>query len=677
MMKPRLSLFSILRTALLCGIVSGLINPLDDASAGSAVDEAEAFLDLSLEDLSQVVVTSASRKAQPLADTPAAVFVISAEDIRRSGATNLPEALRLAPGVQVAALGNSKWAVSIRGFADRYSNKLLVLMDGRSLYSPLFSGALWEAQNIPLEIIERIEVIRGPAPLWGANAVNGVINIITQSAKETLGGQAVIAAGSELRADGFVRQGWQVNDETAVRVYAKGQDYGSSRLATGGENVDDWQNGRIGVRLDRHAGTDHLFVEGEIYHSQSSDRVRLPLTTGQNGLADVNQTWRGGYLLSRWERETGPNAGYTMQAYLEQQQHPERLLSAQDIDTFDLEFQQRLAIGEQQDMIWGLGYRRISDHITDSAYIIADPAKRTSHLFSAYLQDDITLADRWRLTLGSRFDHNDYTGFEVQPNVRLLWAPNAHTRIWAAVSRVVRTPSRMDSDGRFWLANAPLGALVQPLPPSFDPDQPVAIILQGNSDFDTERMTGLDVGWRQQWSSTLSLDVAGFYYDYDQLRSVSSSLDFSNPSAITVQQLMQNANDARLYGLELAADWRPDTDWRLQASYSWVNKIGRGDSLAFPPTHQFSLLSTWAFQPAWQWDVWLRYVSAIEDPGYATPAYANLDMRLAWKIQRDLEVSLVGQNLFDQSHPEFASQYIQALPTEIERGVYLKLDVKF
>ncbi|MCP5125277.1 MAG: TonB-dependent receptor plug domain-containing protein [Gammaproteobacteria bacterium] len=229
-MKSRLSLFSIRRNALLFGVVISIISPLDDASAGSAADEAEVFLELSLEELSQVIVTSASRKAQPLADTPAAVFVISADDIRRSGATNLPEALRLAPGVQVAALGNNKWAISIRGFADRYSNKLLVLMDGRSLYSPIFSGVFWEAQNIPLEIIEHIEVIRGPAPLWGANAVNGVINIITESAKETRGGQVVVAGGTELHADGFVQQGWKINDETAVRVYAKAQDYGPSRL---------------------------------------------------------------------------------------------------------------------------------------------------------------------------------------------------------------------------------------------------------------------------------------------------------------------------------------------------------------------------------------------------------------------------------------------------------------
>ena len=676
-MKSRLSLFSIRRNALLFGVVISIISPLDDASAGSAADEAEVFLELSLEELSQVIVTSASRKAQPLADTPAAVFVISADDIRRSGATNLPEALRLAPGIQVAALGNNKWAISIRGFADRFANKLLVLIDGRSIYSPLFSGVFWEAQNIPLEIIERIEVIRGPAPLWGANAVNGVINIITKSAKETRGGQAVVAGGTELRADGFVQQGWKINDETAVRVYAKAQDYGPSRLATGGEGADDWRNERIGMRLDRNVGTDRLLVEGEIYNSQAGDRVLLPSVTGANLLTDFDQTLRGGYLLSRWERQTSQDTGYSLQAYLEQE-HFEHVWLSQDTHTFDLEFQQRFAIGQQQDVIWGLGYRRIDNNIANSAYSTADPTKRTDQLFSVYLQDDITLVpDRWRLTLGSRFDHNDYTGFEVQPNARLLWTPNSHTSVWAAVSRVVRTPSRMDSDGRFWLINAPLGELVQPLPPFLDPDQPVAIILQGSSDFDAERMTGLDVGWRRQWSSALSLDVAGFYYDYDQLRSFSSSLDFSNPPLITVEQLMANESDARLYGLELTADWRPHTDWRLQANYSWIKKMGRGDGLAFPPTHQFSLLSTWAFQPAWQWDVWLRYVSAIEDPGYATPAYANLDMRLAWKVQRDLEISLVGQNLLDQTHPEFASQYIQSVPAEIERGVYLKLDVKF
>ncbi|MCB1918903.1 MAG: TonB-dependent receptor [Candidatus Competibacteraceae bacterium] len=676
-MKSRPSLSSTGRIALLFGMTISFAN-LPNVAAADSVDEAEAFLDLSFEELSQVVVTSASRKAQTLADTAAAVFVISADDIRRSGATNLPEALRLAPGVQVAALGNNKWAISIRGFADRYSNKLLVLMDGRSLYSPIFSGVFWEAQNIPLEIIKRIEVIRGPAPLWGANAVNGVINIITKSTEETLGGQAVVAGGTELRADGFVQQGWKINDETALRVYAKGQDYGPSRLATGGEGVDDWRNERIGVRLDRRAGTDRLLVEGEIYNSQSSDRVLLPSTTGANLLTDFDQTLRGGYLLSRWERETSLNTGYSLQAYLEQQRL-EHIWFDQNTTIFDLEFQQRFAISQQQDVIWGLGYRRISDDTTRTIYVTVDPAKRTDDLFSAYLQDDITLVPgRWRLTLGSRFDHNDYTGFEVQPNVRLLWTPDPRTSIWAAVSRVVRTPSRAESDGNVWLINAPIGEFVQSLPPFVDPDLPIAIILQGSSDFTAERMTGFDIGWRRQHSSTLSMDLAGFYYDYERLRNLSSgSLDLLNPPLITLKRAVENESDARIYGLELSADWRPHADWRLQADYGWINSLGRGDSTASPPTHQFSLLSSWAFHPAWQWDAWLRYVSEVKGSDYTIPAYANLDMRLAWKIQRDLEISLVGQNLFDQTHPELVSRYIRSAPTEIERGVYLKLDVKF
>ncbi|MCP5158663.1 MAG: TonB-dependent receptor [Gammaproteobacteria bacterium] len=671
-------LIAMTQAMLFGGLLLSFVQPFSKTFA-AAVDEVESFLDLSFEELSQVVITSASRKAQTLADTAAAVFVISADDIRRSGATNLPEALRLAPGVQVAALGNNKWAISIRGFADRYSNKLLVLMDGRTLYSSMLSGVFWEAQNIPLENIEHIEVIRGPAPLWGANAVNGVINIITKSTEETLGGQAVVATGTELRAEGFVRQGWKINDDTAMRVYAKAQDYGSSQMVAGGQNADDWQNERAGFRLEHAQGMDQWLVEGEVYHNQAGDRILLPLPTGLNALKNFDQRMHAGYLLSRWKRQISATDEYSLQAYFEHQSL-EHVWLTQDTDTLDMEFQQQLAIGDTQDIIWGLGYRHTRDDITGSVYLTINPAQRTSRLFSAYFQDEITLIpNRWHLTLGSRFEHNDYTGFEVQPNLRLLWMPDPRNRIWAAVSRVVRTPSRGESDGRAWLINTPVGALGKPLPPLIDPNRPVAIIWQGNPDLQAEKMIGLDIGWRHQWPSALNLDLAGFYYNYDELRNFSAgALDFSNPPLLTLPFLGGNTGSAKIHGLELTANWQPFADWRLQASYSysrvrWPNHIGGG---GIPPIHQFSLLSSWTFHPAWRGDAWLRHVSEIEDP--TIPAYTSLDIQLAWKIQRDLEISLVGQNLLEQTHLEYASeQFLRSIPTEIERGIYLKLNAQF
>lgn len=659
----------------LFGLFRGFVSPSYPATVDS-VAEAVNFLDLSLEELSQVIVTSASRKAEAVANTPAAVFVISADDIRRSGATNLPEALRLAPGVRVSALGNNKWAVSIRGFSERFANKLLVLMDGRTLYSPLLSGVFWESQNIPLEIIERIEVIRGPAPLWGANAVNGVINIITKSADATLGGQLSVAAGTELRTEGFAQQGWKINEDTAIRVYAKAQDYGPSQIVTGGQGVDDWQNARAGFRLDRGQKTDRLLAEGELYNNRSGDRALLPSPTGLNAPTDFTQEVRGGYLLSRWERQTSPKTGYTLQGYFEYQ-HIDHVWLTYQNTTFDLDFQQQLALDERQDLIYGLGYRRIASDFTSSAYVTFDSDQRTDDLFSAYIQDDITLIpDRWHVILGSRFEHNHYTGFEAQPNARLLWTPDSHTSLWAAAARVVRTPSLGEADGDVWLFNAPIGALMQPLPPGLDPQLPVALISLGDPNRAAEILTGLDLGWRRQWSPSLSLDVAGFYYDYDDLVGYApGSPDFSNPALIVLPQITNNESSARVYGLEFATDWRPRTDWRVQANYGWIKQLGVGDGSAIPPTHQFSLRSSWNINPAWQWDIWLRSVSALKYP--ATPAYTTLDTRLGWKPRPDLEIALVGQNLLKQAHPEFITGFVRSIPSEVERGVYLKMDFKF
>lgn len=672
-------------TPSLLSLLIGIAAPVS-ATSVHATDPMASLLDLSLEELSQIVVTSPSRKAQALADVPAAIFVITADDIRRSGATHLPQALRLAPGVSVAAIGNNKWAIAIRGFSGRLANKLLVLVDGRSIYTPLFSGVLWEAHDIPLENIERIEVIRGPgAAMWGANAVNGVINIITKSARDTLGSQVSVAAGAELHAEGFARQGWMLGEDTALRLYAKAQNYGPSQPVAEGDNPgqDDWRSQRAGFRLDSRLGMDRWLVEGEIQNTLAGDLALAPALSGPPESVAFDAKIRSGYLLSRWERQTAAHTGYSLQAYLEHEQLDYILLD-QKRDTLDLEFQQRFPIDARQDFIWGLGYRHSADDTTESPYASLIPANRTTHLFSAYLRDEIILEpERWRLTLGSRFEHNDYTGFEIQPNVGLLWTPNAKNSLWAAVSRAVRTPARTESDERIWISTTPLGQLVQPLPPGLDPQFPVVGVAVGNPNLASETLNALDIGWRQQWSPTLSLELAGFYYRYDDLRGATAgTLNFAPGLYAELPLNLANVGGARTYGLELAADWRPRADWRLQASYSGFNiKLDdavqqdvSGQVSGDSPSQQFSLLSSWAINPAWQANLWLRYTGELPS---GVPAYATLDARLAWKAERDIEVSLVGQNLLDSAHPEFISLFLSSAPMNVERGAYLKLDIKF
>ena len=658
-------------------LLSACALPLPAPSLAAGGDT--EVLDLSLEELMKVVVTSVARKPQTLANTAAAAFVISAEDIRRSGATNIPEALRLAPGVHVAAIGNNKWAVSIRGFNGRFANKLLVLVDGRSVYTPLFSGVFWENLDVPLENIERIEVIRGPgASIWGANAVNGVINIITRSAFETQAGQAAVEAGTELRGGAFARYGWQPDPDTAVRAHVNAQDVGPSQLAArGGEGFDDWRNLGAGFRLDRRLAQGSLLVEGGLSSSRTGDELTLFSAPPAESLVRFTQKTEGMNLLGRWDRNRSGTLQESWQAFLEYSRFDHAILDERRT-TLDLQYQQRLTNLEGQDLIWGLGYRYSADAINSSPTIQFADSERATSLYSTYVQDEITLSpELLRLTLGARLEHNDYTGFDLQPNVRLLWTPNPDSSAWISLARATRSPARVERGMTVNLQADPVGT-----PPYIPP----YLVQVYTNQLGEEKLDALDLGWRQQLSPTASLDLAAFYYRYHDLRSGQTQAPvFIYPPGYLLIEVQGDTNTetARTRGLEASLDWRPQPAWRLQASYSWLH-LDKGssseagqipDNFTSSPSHIFSLLSSVDLTSSLRWDTWLRYQSEI--PTLGIPAYTSLDLRLAWRLNKSVELSVVGQNLLDSVHPEVLSDFILSTPTEIQRGVYFRADWKF
>ncbi|MBN8439136.1 MAG: TonB-dependent receptor [Candidatus Accumulibacter sp.] len=649
--------------------------------------------DIGLEELLGVEVTSVSRKAERLHDVAAAVFVISREDIERSGATSIPEALRMAPGVNVASLANNRWAVSIRGFNDRWGNKLLVLMDGRSIYSPLFSGVVWEDQDTLLEDIDRIEVVRGPgAAMWGANAVNGVINIITRRARDTQGDLLVGAAGTEERALIAFRHGGEAGNGH-FRVWGKAFTRDQAVTADGRSGNDYWHAERVGFRGDWVTGNgQRLMLSGQVYSSPTGDRWNLGDVNSPQGftLTDRRQGGKGGHLLGRndWTFADGSEAA--LQAYVDVSSLELESAFKEDRTTVDLDFQHRLLLGKHHDVIWGVGYRYSRDRISASGIITAQPSSRAFSLASAFVYDDITLLpNALRLMLGVRLEDSSFTGVEPLPNLRVMWTPSDSQSVWASIARAVRTPSRAELDGEIKLSVTPVGAPGNPTP--------LPILTRNIPDdhqLNVETVLAYELGYRQQFAANLSADVATFYNQYADLRSAmlgTQQLAFA-PAAHLIQDIIpDNSIKARTSGVEVALDWYPLTWWRIQPSYSFLRLTATsksGDPIsvnnakninASDPQHQLSLRSSLSLSDRQQFDLWLRYVSRLgdKDSPLGVPAYTTLDLRYAWRPTRDLEVSLVGQNLLDHSHPEFVPGLLPSQQLELQRGMYVKAKWQF
>jgi len=635
---------------------------------------------MSVEDLMNVQVTSVSKRSQKLADAAAAIFVITQEDIRRSGATSIPEALRMVPGLQVARIDENKWAISSRGFNGRFANKLLVLIDGRSVYTPLFSGVYWNIQDVMLEDVDRIEVIRGPgATLWGANAVNGVINIITKAAKSTQSALAAAGGGTETRGSGSVRYGGRLNQGTYYRAYAKYFNVGPSiDPATGRRADDNWDALRGGFRTDwASAGPDSLTVQGDMHRSGYGETLTVPSLTIPYSSTFPNQgSISGGNLLGRWNHAFA-NSSTSLQMYYDHTSITENSLFSDHQDIFDIDFQHTFHATESQDVVWGLGYRSSHDGNNSSSVVSLQPNQLTLNQFSAFAQDEISLFDkRLRITVGSKFEHNGFTGFEVQPNARLLWTVTRNQSLWTAVSRAARTPALTEEGLRLNSAVVPPGTPQNPTP------FPTLISVFGSRHFKSEDLLAYEAGYRVQVTSNFSTDIAVFYNHYTHLRTAEPGAPFLEVSPTPVHVVAPffagNKMSGGTYGTEFFADWRVIPKWRLLSSYSYLQMDIRKDRGSLDPTadnpglvsprHQFYVRSSIDLPKHFEHDLDLRYTDRL--PGLNIPSYYSVDTHFGWRPRAGLEFSVGSQNLLNRRHLEFLPDFINTSPTEIRRTIY-------
>ena len=651
---------------------------------GSAADQSNpatntaSLADLSVEQLMNEPVTSVARRETKFDESPAAISVITQDDLRRQGITTIPDALRLVPGLDVAQINDHEWAVSVRGFNNEFANKLLVLVDGRSVYGTGFGGVVWGAQDLVMEDVERIEVIRGPgASLWGANAVNGVINIITKSAKDTRGGLVSVAGGTIDQPMTEVRFGGQLATNLYGRVYGKFDNREGLVTGAGQEAPDRMLSGQGGFRLDWVPSEENTLTwQGDLYHIRNVENQAVsswvaPYETSE----DFVDNDSGANVLGRWTHDFSGQSSVTVQAYYDYFKQ-EQAGAADAANTFDLDAQHRFALGSRHDLTWGLGYREVEDDFTSSAFAGWDVTAAHNHLYSSFAQDEILLVpERLKLTLGSKLEHNDYTGFEVEPTGRLAWTPGEHQTIWAAVSRAVRTPAWND-------LHADANLLLTPVPgtPGL-----MDFVSYGNPHLKSEDVIAYELGYRMELTKHLSLDVAGFYNDYDHLiapSSVNTSFVGGAPSYLLVAATYENAGSADSYGVEVSARWDVTDHWHLMANYSWLEMQLGFDSpyLESGPAQQAQLRS--ALDLPWHCE--LNGVVSFVDQDTAPysvsqmsiPSYVRLDVGVVWHATPNLELGVWGQNLTADQHVEFPS-YKTLLVTEMPRSVVARLTWHF
>jgi len=634
---------------------------------------------LSLEDLMNIQVTTVSKKEQTLRTAGAAVFVITQEDIRKSGATNIPDLLRLVPGVNVAQVSTNTWAISIRGFNDSFADKVLVLIDGRSVYNPISSGVSWDQQDVALEDIERIEVIRGPGgTVWGANAMNGVINIITKNTKDTQGGIIVAGGGSETVADGLAQYGGAVGSGGTYRVFAKAFDINSSTLPSGGSAHDGWRSVHGGFRSDWVLSPrDTLTVQGDFQEGREGQNLTavisnpLPL---EETFTDRFGT-SAGNVLARWNHTLVSGSEMSLQIY---DDHSSTFgLGGRDRqNTVDLDFQHHLKLGSRQDLVWGLGLR-VADLYLGPGYGLIDvPASRTDVLLSTFFQDQVKITGALSFTFGSKFEHNDYTGFELEPSAQLVWSPTARQSVWLSAARAVRQPDAVDASIRDEVATFPTG------PGSYGVVEAV-----GNPSQKAESLNDFEAGYRVQATARFSVDVATYMNFYHDLRTAEELPPYIVPGPgepYVVQPVsFESVGHAHAYGGELFLDWKPVNRWRISSGYSRLHMVifkdatnvdnEVGDSGTGTPQQQFQVRSAIELPHHFEWDSSVDYVGRLLA---GIPAYTRVDTRLGWKINERLDVSAVGQNLLSPRHAEFPDD-VGVDHTLVARSVFVKFTFKF
>ena len=621
-----------------CAIVAALLSG-GIPSAANAEEPTASLKKMSLEELFDLEVTTVSRKPESLSRTPAAVHVVTAEDLRRSGALSIADALRNVPGVEVARVDARQYSITVRGFNGTIANKLLVLMDGRSLYTPLFSGVFWDVQDTFLEDVAQIEVVRGPGgTVWGANAVNGVINVITKDAAQTQGMLVTSGMADLERGFGGVRYGGRLGTQGFFRVYAKTFDRGPSVRPSGVDAGDRWQMHQGGVRMDWAPAGPHAFsLQGDLYEGAEQQP-----TTG-----DVNVY--GGNLQAKWTRHFSASSDLQIDAYYDHTDRDIPTTFGELLDTYDAQVRHRFQLAERHDITWGVGYRHSEDEVTNSAMLAFLPAHVTRRLFTCFLQEEVSLADdRARITLGSKVEHNDYTGFEVQPGIRFAFSPRPSHTLWGALSRAVRTPSRIDRD------------LYAPAAPPY--------LLAGGPGFASENLRAWEIGYKAQPSSALTASVAGFYNQYDDLR----SLEVGPPA------ILANNLEGCTHGAETELAWQARPSWRLSGGCTLlelrlrrkpgstdVSQIRQnGDS----PQVQSFVRSWFTLPRDVEVDLTVRQVGRLINQ--QVPGYVTADLHLGWQPMRGMEVGLHGRDLFTPHHAEFGPP---ASRREVPRSLYGKI----
>lgn len=618
------------------------------AAAQAAPSQRPAALaDLSLEQLAGLQVTSVSKTAKPVSDAPASVFVITEQEIHRAGAPSLQEALRLAPNLQVARLDARNYAISARGFNNRFANKLLVMIDGRTVYSPLYSGVFWEAQDVILEDLDRIEVISGPGgTLWGANAVNGVINVLTRSAADTQG-EMISIGGGNLEQHAAARYGGAVSETLHYRVFAKHSRHDASRRADNSATDSAWDRTYVGFRADSNSDGANLTVQGDAYQG------RLQQAQGE----DIEIF--GANLMVRGDHSLSPGSKLSLQVYLDQTRRDQPGFFAQHLTALDLDLQHEWAIGERHNLVWGGGYRYVIDDIDNGETAAFLPEDINMHWRNVFAQNTTSLHDNLRLSLGIKLEDNPFTNWEALPSAQLAWTPNPSRLVWAGVSRAVRSPSRFDRD------------LYTPANPPVEDGVP-QYILQGSSDFESEVAEVLELGYRRQPTANANYSLTGFYSRYDRLRTL-------EPGPNGVGEIFANLGEATAYGVELWGSWQATRRWRLRAGvvaqqFDFSLEPGSADnsqntSLAIEDPDLHGLIrSSFDASEQLKLEATLRYVGELQQT--EVPAYTALDLRVGWAVRPQLEVSLAAQNLLGGAHAEFGRAPERS---EFDRAVYAKL----
>lgn len=633
-----------------------------------------ALSDVSLENLGDVV-TSVSKKEEDAFRAAAAITVITQDDIRLSGATHLAELLRGVPGMDVARIDSADWAISSRGFNDEFANKLLVVVDGRTIYTPLFSGVYWDIQDLMLEDIERIEVIRGPgAALWGANAVDGVINIITKKAEKTQGVLVSQLVGTEDRSITGVRYGGAVGNDLFYRAYAKYADRQASQTFDNNNGGNHWNTGKGGFRTDYEVSpTRNITVQGDIYDENQRFNIFPPssVTPPSTFVRDTFNS-RGLNLLGRWTEKHGDGMESTFQTYYDFQS-PSYSQLKQSINTFDFDYQTVWALNDRHQFVWGAGYRLVADDFVGSPSLSLVPQGQNNSLYSGFVQDTITLVpSTLDLTLGSKLEHNDYTGFEVQPSAKLAWYPTSTQTVWGAVSRAVRTPSRAEENIR-------LNVL-------YDPTNMAIVQERGIDAMNSEELVAYELGYRWQIAPKLIIDTTGFYNSYNKLRTFEfdAAPEIAANGNVILPTEVRNLGKGNTRGFEVSSTWGVTDRWSLKGSYSYLNmdlktKPGSADITLVQekgkaPKNQFYIRSNTKITHDIEWVNTVYYVDKL--PLYNIDSYLRLDTGLNWHVDKGIDVSFVGQNLLDNAHPEFGAT-LQSTQNQIERNLYAKVTFQY